>query len=212
MASVTYGKCIMANLIMAKVYMANETEPWRCRVMGIHRGRRTELSGYYTYSYSTIYRELYLHLRPYWLSITDRRSVQTDNSGWRRDLKDSRRGDLLYSRHDWAIRRVMDHWRSSRKLLLTDCSNTGGCRNGGPRFGTRRTPEGLSWTRDSSNTTFSPRIPLSPWSSLNSWTVDLFSRKRPEEIERCSTRVEIKSEAFALTLNIGGTNGWLWYL
>ena len=27
MASVTYGKCIMANVIMAKVFMANETEP-----------------------------------------------------------------------------------------------------------------------------------------------------------------------------------------
>ena len=29
MASVSYGKCIMANVIMAKIFMANKTEPPR---------------------------------------------------------------------------------------------------------------------------------------------------------------------------------------
>ena len=36
------------------------------------------------------------------------------------------------------------------------------CGNGGPRLRTGRTPEGLSGTMDSSNTTSTPRLPLSP--------------------------------------------------
>ncbi len=114
---------------------------------------------------------------------TDRWSVQTDDSGRRRDLKNSWRGDLPFSRHDQVIRRVMDHWRSARELLFMDCFNTRCCGTG---FRTGRTPEELSGTMDSFNTS-TPRLPWSPWSSLNSWTVSLCKRKR-QEIERCSTR------------------------
>ena len=74
-----------------------------------------------------------------------------------------KRWDLLCSRHDWGIRRVMDHWGSQWRLLFMDCFNTIHCGNGGPRFRTGRTPKGLSWTMDFSETTSTPQnILISP--------------------------------------------------